>query len=60
MEDWAEDLRTAKDDPNKEVVLRLNLGIVTADEIAGFKSQKKLVATDLTLEIRPRAGQVGS
>ena len=60
LEDWVEVLRTTKDDPNKEAVLRLNLGVVTADEIAWFKSQKKLVTTDLTLEIRPRAGQVGS
>ena len=60
LEDWAEVLRTTKDDPNKEAALRLNLGIITADEIVGFKLQKKLVATDLKLEIRPRAGQARS
>ena len=60
LEDWAEVLRTTTDDPNKEAALRLNLGIVTADETAGFKLQKKLVTTDLALEIRPRAGQARS
>ena len=59
FEDWAEILRTTKDDPNKEVALRLNVGVVTPEEIAGFRSQKKLVATDLTLEVRSRAAQAG-
>ena len=54
FEDWAEILSTAKDDIYKDAVLRLNAGIVTPDEIAGFKSQKKLVTADLTLEVRPR------
>jgi hypothetical protein len=57
FEDWAQILRTTKDDLNKEAVLRLNLGIVTPDEIDGFRSKKKIVTTDLTLEVRPRAVQ---
>ena len=54
FEDWVEILQSTKDDQNKEAVLRLNLGIVTPDEIAGFKSQTKLATTDLTLEVRSR------
>ena len=54
FEDWAEILRASKDDVHKQAVLRLNLGVVTPDEIAGFNSRKKLVASDLTLDIRPR------
>ena len=59
---WADSLfvRVATLEPNKEAALRLNLGIITADEIVGFKLQKKLVATDLKFEIRPRAGQARS
>jgi hypothetical protein len=52
--DWAQMLRTAKDDASKEAVLRLNLGNVTPDDLACFKSQKKLFTTDVTLEVRPR------
>jgi hypothetical protein len=40
-----------------EAVLRLNLADVTPDKIACFKSQEKLVTTDLALELRPRAIQ---
>ena len=54
FEEWVGILRNAKDDIEKEVVLRLTLGNITPEEIAGFKSQKKLVTTNLTLEIRPR------
>ena len=54
FQDWAELLRTAKDDIYKEAILRLNAGIVTPNEIAGFKAQKKLFTADLTLEIRSR------
>jgi hypothetical protein len=57
LDDWAQVVRATKDDASKEVVLRLNLRNVTPDEIACFKSQKKLVATDLALEVRPRANQ---
>ena len=60
FEDWAEILRTAKDDVSKEAVLRLNLGVVTPSEIAGFGSQKKLITTDLTLEVGAHTGQAGS
>ena len=55
LDDWAQMLRAAKDDASQEVVLRLNLGNITPNDIAGFKSQKKLVATDLALEVRLRA-----
>jgi hypothetical protein len=54
FDDWVQILRAGKDDFAKDIVLRLNLGAVTPDEIAGFGSQKKLVTTDLALEIRPR------
>ena len=39
---------------------RAESGRHIAADIAGFNSQKKLVTTDLTLEIRPRAGQARS
>jgi hypothetical protein len=55
LDDWARILRAAKDDASQEAVLRLNLGNVTPNEVAGFKSQKKLVVADLALELRPRA-----
>jgi len=55
FEEWAEILRIAKDDMNTEVVLRMDLGSITPDEISGFKSQKKLATTDVTLEVRPIA-----
>jgi hypothetical protein len=35
--------------------LSLNLGDVTPGEIAAFRAQKKLVTSDLALEVRPRA-----
>jgi hypothetical protein len=35
--------------------LRLKFGDLTREEIAGFRGQKKLVTSDLTLEVRPRA-----
>jgi hypothetical protein len=54
FDDWVQILATGKDDIAKEIVLRLNLGTVTPEEIAGFGSQKKLATTDLTLEVRPR------
>jgi hypothetical protein len=54
FDDWVQILQTGKDDISKEIVLRLNLGVVTPEEIAGFGSEKKLVTTDLTLEVRPR------
>jgi hypothetical protein len=55
LDDWAQTLQAAKDDASKEAVLRLNLGNVTPDEIACFKSQNKLVTTDFALEVRPRS-----
>jgi hypothetical protein len=55
LADWAQMLQTAKDDASKEAVLCLNFGGVTPDEIACFKSQKKLVTTDIALVVRPRA-----
>jgi hypothetical protein len=54
LEAWAEILRAAKDDPSQDAIVRLDLGAVTPDEIAGFRSHKKLVTTDITLEVRPR------
>jgi hypothetical protein len=60
LDDWADILRTTKDDPDKEAILRLDLGVVAADEIAGFKAEKKLVASELTLEVRPRGATSGA
>ena len=40
LDDWAQILLTAKDDTNKEAVLCVNLGNVTPEEIACFKSKK--------------------
>jgi hypothetical protein len=54
-EDWAHILRTCKDNESQEAVLSLNLGDVTPGEIAAFRAQKKLVTSDLALEVRPRA-----
>jgi hypothetical protein len=53
--DWTERLQATKNDPSQEAVVRLNLGDVAPDEIACFKSQKKLFTTDISLEIRPRS-----
>jgi hypothetical protein len=54
LEDWAAILHSSKDDPGKRAVLRLNFGIVTPVEAAGFNSGKKLVTSDLALEVLPR------
>ena len=56
FEDWVRILSKAKDDIFQEVVLRLNVGNITQEEIAGFKSQKKLVTANLALEILPFLG----
>jgi hypothetical protein len=53
LEDWTELLRSNKDDESKQVVLRLDFGVITMDKIACFKSQRKLVTSNVTLEIRP-------
>ena len=55
LDDWVDILRSAKDDLSKEAIVRLSLGIVTPDEIAGFKLGKKLVTTDFSLKVRPRS-----
>ena len=54
-QDWAHILRNSKDDAGQEVLLRLKFGDLAPEEIAGFRGQKKLVASDLTLDVRPRA-----
>jgi hypothetical protein len=53
-QDWAHILRSSKDDERQEAVLRLKFGELTPEEIAGFRGQKKLVTSDLELEVRPR------
>lgn len=53
-QDWNHILRTCKDDANQEALLRLQFGDLTPEEIAGFRGQKKLVTSDLTLEVRAR------
>jgi hypothetical protein len=55
FEDWVQILKGAMNDVSQQAVLRLDFGPVTPEEVAGLRSEKKLVTTDLTLEIRPRA-----
>ena len=54
FEDWTEILRSTKDDISKAAVLRLCFNAITEGEIAGFKSQRKLVTTNVGLELRQR------
>ena len=54
FEDWVEITRSNKDDVNKDIVLRLSLGDIKPGDVTCFKSRKKLVTSDLFLEIRPR------
>jgi hypothetical protein len=54
-EDWTQIVQEAKDDPHRDVLLAMNFGAVTADEIEGFKSGKALTTTDVDLHVRPRA-----
>ena len=53
-QDWAHILRSSKDDESQEAVLKLTFGDLAPEEITGFKGQKKLVTSDLELEVRPR------
>jgi hypothetical protein len=57
FEDWLRILKQAKDDLNKEIMLRAYIGELKKDEIEGFLSQKWLASSDLELEVRPRAIQ---
>src|SRR3977135_1423855 len=52
-QDWAHILPTSKDDESQEAVLRLTFGELTPEEIAGFRGQKKIVTSNLELEVRP-------
>jgi hypothetical protein len=54
-EDWTQIVSEAKDDPHRDVLLAMNFGAVTAEEIADFKSGKALTTTDIGLTVRPRA-----
>jgi hypothetical protein len=56
-EDWIGILKANKDDLNKEVVLRMEFGVVTPAEIDGFREQKSLVTKDIELQVRPRSIQ---
>ena len=54
-EDWTQIVSRAKDDPHRDVLLAMNFGAVTAEEIAAFKAGKALTTTDIDLNVRPRA-----
>jgi hypothetical protein len=53
-QDWAHVLRSFKDDVSQDVMLKMNFDGVTPEEIAGFRARKKLVTSDLALEVRTR------
>lgn len=53
-EDWASILTKAKNDASQEAVLRLNFSGSLPAEIAAFKCRKKLVTSDMLLEVRAR------
>jgi len=59
FDDWNRIVREAKDDLNKEVLLRLNLAaaILRDFDRDGFKAGKRLGTTDIELEVRPSAIQ---
>jgi hypothetical protein len=54
-EDWTKIVSEAKDDPHRDVLLRMNFGTVTPEEIESFKTGKPLWTVDLDLDVRPRA-----
>ena len=53
-EDWAHIISSAKDDQSQAVILGLELKHLTPKDIAGFKSYKKLITSDMTLDLRKR------
>jgi hypothetical protein len=53
-EDWIDILTANKDDPAKEVLLRMEFGAVTPEEIEGFRQYKWLATKDIELQVRPR------
>jgi hypothetical protein len=59
FEDWNRLVSEAKDDLNKEILLRLNLAAATLRDfdIDGFNAGERLGTTDIELEIRPSAIQ---
>jgi hypothetical protein len=59
LEEWVGIVKDAKDDLNKEVLLRLNLpeSALRDLDIEGFKSGKLLGTTDIELEVRRSAIQ---
>jgi hypothetical protein len=54
-EDWTRIVAEAKDDPHRDVLLAMNFGAVTAEEVEAFKAGKALTTTDIGLTVRPRA-----
>ncbi len=54
--DWARMIRNALDDISKEAVVSITLADMMPSDLACFKQQKKLWTTDVTLEVRSRAG----
>jgi hypothetical protein len=59
FEDWLRILRATKDDLNQEALLRLSFAQdqMQDSDIAAFKAGKRLVTTDVELQVRPRAIQ---
>lgn len=59
FDDWNSIVRDAKNDVNREILLRLNFGPTTLRDLDtdAFKSGKRLGTTDLALEVRPSAIQ---
>jgi hypothetical protein len=59
FDDWNRRVKEAKDDLNKEILLRFNFAAATFRDfdIDGFTAGKRLGTTDIELEIRPSAIQ---
>lgn len=57
LDDWVRILGETKDDLNRDTILRMNLGVVTAAEATRFRSRKYFASTDLDLDVRPRPVQ---
>jgi len=59
FDEWNRMVKEAKDDLNKEILLRFNLAVATLRDfdIDGFRAGKRLGTTDIELEIRPSAIQ---
>jgi hypothetical protein len=54
-EDWIAILKANKDDPSKMVLLSMEFGTVTPEEINHFRDQGMLATKDIELNVRPMA-----